>query len=34
LTRRVFPHPQYARYTGRGDVNDERKFIAVTPPGR
>ena len=34
FTRPVFPYPQYARYTGRGDVNDERNFIAVTPPGR
>ena len=24
-------HPQYARYAGRGDVNDARNFVAVTP---
>jgi feruloyl esterase len=34
FTRPVFPYPQYARYTGQGDVNDELNFIAVTPPGR
>lgn len=34
FTRPVFPYPQYARYSGQGDVNDERNFIAVTPPGR
>lgn len=31
FTRPVFPYPQYARYTGTGDVNDARNFIAVTP---
>lgn len=34
FTRPVFPYPQYARYTGRGDVNDAGNFSAVTPPGR
>jgi hypothetical protein len=28
-TRPLCPYPKYAKYTGRGDVNDERNFMCV-----
>jgi feruloyl esterase len=31
MTRPVCPHPQAARYRGRGDANDERNFECAAP---
>jgi feruloyl esterase len=31
MTRPICPHPQVARYRGRGDANDERNFDCAAP---
>jgi len=30
-TRPLFPYPAYARYTGKGDVNDEANWVSASP---
>jgi hypothetical protein len=30
-TRPLFPYPAYAKYTGKGDVNDEANWVSASP---
>jgi hypothetical protein len=30
-TRPLFPHPAFAKYTGKGDVNNEASWISASP---
>jgi hypothetical protein len=31
FTRPFYPYPAYANYTGKGDPNDARNFVSITP---